>query len=105
MRVGLVGCGVGSAARFNNLHHISYSAPDTTYPQGRLFVADAANHNIRQIDVATQAVTTAVGQAGKQGFVPGALPGVLNTPVGVQATPNGLFITMQNGVVQVVPLP
>ncbi len=97
--------GVGSAARFDNLHHISYSAPDTTYPQGRLFVADATHHTIRQIDVATQAVTTVVGQAGKQGFVSGALPGVLNTPVGVQATPNGLFITMQNGVVQVAPLP
>ena len=97
--------GVGSAARFENLHHISYSAPDTTYPQGRLFVADATHHTIRQIDVATQAVTTVVGQVGKQGFMPGALPGVLNTPLGVQATPNGLFITMQNGVVQVVPLP
>ena len=97
--------GVGSAARFNNLHHISYSAPDAIYPQGRLFVADATNHNIRQIDIATQAVTTAVGQAGKQGFVSGALPGVLNTPVGVQATPNGLFITMRNGMVQVAPLP
>ena len=97
--------GVGSAARFDNLHHISYSAPDTTYPQGRLFVADATHHTIRQIDVATQAVTTAVGQAGKRGFIPGALPGVLNTPLGVQATPNGLFITMQNGVVQVAPLP
>ena len=70
-----------------------------------MIVAEATHHTLRQIDVATQAVTTVVGQVGKQGFMPGALPGVLNSPVGVQATPNGLFITMRNGVVQVAPLP
>jgi hypothetical protein len=97
--------GIGAAARFNGVQGISFSPADGTYPQGRLFVADLNNNCIRQIDVATKAVTTVVGQAGKQGFVTGSLPGVLNGPVAVQATAYGLYITMQNGVVQALPLP
>ena len=97
--------GTGTAARFNTPRDISYSAPSGVYTQGRLFVADRDNHTIRQIDIATGAVTTVLGQAGQSGFRPGAAPGVLNTPVGVAVSGNALYITMQNGVVQVAPLP
>ena len=97
--------GTGTAARFNTPRDISYSAPSGVYTQGRLFVADRDNHTIRQIDIATGAVTTVLGQAGQSGFRPGAAPGVLNTPVGVAVSGNALYITMQNGVVQAVPLP
>ena len=97
--------GTGTAARFNTPRDISYSAPSGVYTQGRLFVADRDNHSIRQIDIATGAVTTVLGQAGQSGFRPGAAPGVLNTPVGVAVSGNALYITMQNGVVQAVPLP
>ncbi len=97
--------GTGATAKFYYPYGISYSAPDAVYSQGRLFVADTSNHSIRQIDVATGNTSTVLGQAGQRGFSPGAAPGVLNNPMGVAVSGNTLYITMQNGVVQAVPLP
>ena len=58
--------GIGPAARFNSVFAVA--ADDT----GNLYVADAGNHTLRQVVVATGAVTTLAGTAG----VPGNTDGI-----------------------------
>jgi sugar lactone lactonase YvrE len=57
--------GTGSTARF--------AGPDglARDDSGNLFVADAGNHSIRQVAIATGAVTTVAGGAGQLGYVDG----------------------------------
>lgn len=90
--------GVGSAARFANPRAV---AVDGT---GNLYVADTSNGTIRQIALASQSVTTLVGVAGKHGVQPGPLPGALNQPAGIAASPAGLvYVTdlFENAVLEV----
>jgi hypothetical protein len=54
-----------------------------------LFVADSANGAVREIDLATAAVTTVVGGPGRTGVLPGPLPARLNRPSSVTVLPGG----------------
>lgn len=72
--------------------------------RGNLYVVSAGTNTIQKITPAGE-VTTVVGQDGKIGFVPGALPGVLNGPRGLALVGRTLYISMQNAVVQVTDLP
>ncbi len=83
--------GTGVAARFD------YPEGVATDSAGNVYVTDNENHTIRKITPAG-VVTTVVGGAGQEGFVPGALPGVLSNPIGVAVSGNLLYITMCNGV-------
>jgi len=58
-----------------------------------LYVADYWNHTIRKIVIATAAVSTVVGTAGRAGVVLGPLPGGLGSPEQLAVGPAGeLFI-------------
>jgi sugar lactone lactonase YvrE len=67
--------------------------------QGNLYVADRNNAVVRKISPIGM-VTTVVGTAGKFGFVPGALPGVIPPPEGLAVKDSVLFITTRNGVLK-----
>jgi len=71
---------------------------------GDLYVADAGNVTIRKVTPAG-VVTTVVGVAGANEFVPGALPASLTYPYGVAVVGTSLFITMPNGVAVVTNVP
>ena len=91
--------GVGAAARFRNLRGLALSYLVWPYPA--LFAADG--HAIRRITPIDRQVTTVLGVVDQPGFqdVPEDLPlslrrkalvrPGLNTPCGIQATPQGLF--------------
>jgi len=83
--------GSASAARFY------YPAGVASDKAGNLFVADASNHTIRKIVVASQVVSTVVGAASRQGVLLGSLPGELDAPAGLAFGDSGqLFITEQH---------
>jgi sugar lactone lactonase YvrE len=67
--------------------------------QGSLYVADRNNAAVRKISTSGM-VTTVVGTAGKFGFVPGNLPGVIPPPEGIAVKDGILFITTRNGVLR-----
>lgn len=76
----------------------------TTDSLGNVYFANTFGNRIQKITPAG-VVSTVVGQPGKQGFLPGALPGVLNRPKGLAMKGRTLYITMQNGVVAVENVP
>ncbi|MGB5080768.1 MAG: hypothetical protein WBO23_08495 [Burkholderiales bacterium] len=84
--------------QFNYPHDIA------TDSAGNVYVADWGNHTIRKITPAG-AVSTVVGVAGQAGFAPGALPGLLNAPIGLTIRGASLYITLRNGVAVVQNLP
>ena len=90
--------GTGAAARFNNPYSVA------TDSSGNVYAADANNHTIRKITPAG-VVTTLAGSAGVIGFVPGDLPGVLNSPYGVALFGSTLYTTSINAIVQVTNVP
>jgi sugar lactone lactonase YvrE len=79
--------GTGAAARFFAPHALA------TDGKGNLFVADTLNHTVRQIVIASGAVSTIAGVAGLASVKLGALPGVLNTPSGVVFVGGALCVT------------
>ena len=94
--------GPGPAARFYD------PAGVATDGSGNVYVADDFNNTIRKITPAG-AVSTLVGVAG-QGtsfgtLAPGALPGVLNSPVAVAVSGTLLYIAASTGVAVVQNLP
>ena len=98
--VGVIGSAdaTGAAASFNRPWGV---AADSA---GNVYVADTGNHTIRKI-TPDGAVSTVVGVAGQPGFTPGALPGLLSSPIGVAVSGKSLYITMLNGVAVVRNLP
>jgi streptogramin lyase len=88
----------GAAAAFNQPAGIVVDA------DGNVYVADTGNNAIRKISPGG-AVRTIVGQAGHQGFTPGALPGVLSQPVGLALVGRTLYTTTNNAIVQVNNIP
>lgn len=89
----------GDNARFNYAYSVAVD-PAT----GNLYVADTNNHVIRKVTPAG-VVTTVVGQPGVGSFQSGALPGLIAFPQYVIVSGNKLFISMDNAVVVVTPLP
>jgi sugar lactone lactonase YvrE len=67
--------------------------------QDNLYVADRNNAVVRKIS-AGGVVSTVVGTAGKYGFLPGTLPGVIPPPEGIAVKGSALFITTRNGVLK-----
>ena len=90
--------GTGAAARFSFPHGVA------TDSAGNIYVAEGGNHTIRKITPAG-AVSTIGGAAGKKGFVPGVLPGVLPPLSGVAIFGTSLYVTMTNGVAVVTNRP
>lgn len=84
--------GAASSANFNFPSGIAHSG-------SRLYVADAANHEIRTIDLLTNQVTTLAGSQGNKGATDGAGTAALfNAPQGLVADPKGenLYVTDQS---------
>ena len=80
--------GTGSAARFNAPLGLAFDG------RGNLLVADAGNHAIRKVAVATGTVTTLAGTLALVGVAPGRLPAALNVPAGVAIAPTGdIYLT------------
>jgi hypothetical protein len=75
----------------NALLNFPYSV--TSDGAGGLFVGDLDNHMVRKFGIASQAVTTVVGNPRNLGVVLGPLPGGVNEPTGLAFVPTqGLFI-------------
>ncbi|MBI5626416.1 MAG: hypothetical protein HY935_04350 [Nitrosomonadales bacterium] len=79
--------GTGAGVRFN--------APFASISDGtNLYVADTSNHTIRQIVIATGAVTTLAGTAGTQGSADGTGAAArFNTPYGITLAGGNLYVT------------
>jgi D-alanyl-D-alanine dipeptidase len=90
--------GTGAAARFDFPRGVA------TDIAGNVYVADTGNHTIRKI-TPEGVVSTLVGVAGRTGFTPGALPGVLKNPMAVAVSGTSLYITLYQGVAVVQDLP
>jgi len=68
--------------------------------KGNVYVSDPINHVIRKI-APDGRVTTPVGQAWRQGFAAGDLPGMINSPAGIAIRDSMMYITVPNAVLQV----
>ena len=78
--------GVGSAARFSSLQGITYDGA------GNLYVADAGNHALRRVAIATGQVTTVLGRPTAGGVGPGPVASAtLNTPRGLAFVVPGIL--------------
>jgi hypothetical protein len=73
--------GTGTAASFSSPRGLASDGA------GNLYLADG--NTIRKIAVATGAVSTVIGSAGRVGVSPGPLPASLNAPYGVTVLPTG----------------
>jgi hypothetical protein len=90
--------GTGAGARFYSPQGVA------TDSAGNVYVADTGNSTIRKITPAG-VVTTVVGRPGQSGFLPGPLPGLLDTPQSVALLGTTLYTTTNNAIVQVSNLP
>lgn len=76
----------GTAARFN-------FPAGVTVAGGALIVSDMDNHTIRRVDLATSAVTTLAGYAGRDGSSDGLGNAArFRSPSGIAATPDGSYV-------------
>ena len=81
--------GTGSAAQFNGPRGITISGTD-------LYVTDYGNNTIRQIDIATRAVTTMSGTAGATGGADGVGGDAqFNQPYGITTVGAALYVAEQ----------
>lgn len=88
---------IDTASAFLDIRSIAYRA-------GNLYLADAGDHRVRAIDLATRAVRDVAGTPGRQGVKLGALPGGLNRPSGLGFLPSGELViadTAENVLLQV----
>jgi sugar lactone lactonase YvrE len=91
--------GAGSSARFDHPTGITTDGSDNVY------VVDAGNYTVRKITPGG-VVSTLVGAAGKTGFTPGGLPGVLDARIwGVAISSSTLYISTYAGIAAVTNLP
>jgi sugar lactone lactonase YvrE len=89
--------GTGAVASFNSLNSIAINSA------GNIYVVDQGNNLIRKITPAG-VVTTVVGTL-TAGFVPGPLPGGLDSARHIAFVGTSLYITTQNGVAVVTNMP
>jgi NHL repeat len=89
--------GTGAAARFSQPWGVA------TDSEGNVYVADSTNYAIRKVTPAGN-VSTIVGVPGRAGFMPGALPGLLD-PIGLAVSGTSLYVTAGNGVAVVLNRP
>lgn len=95
--------GSGAAAVFTVNHEFGSNQPTAslaTDKNGNVYVTDPINHVIRKITPDGR-VTTPVGQAWRQGFAAGDLPGIINRPMGIGIRDSMMYITVPNAVLQV----
>jgi sugar lactone lactonase YvrE len=91
--------GTGTAATFSAPQGLAVDSA------GNVYVADTLNSTVRKITSAG-VVTTVVGQAGVAAFVPGvSTVNLLAYPKQLAIAGSALYITMDNAVVSVTPLP
>lgn len=88
--------GTGTAATFESPGSMAISR------SGILYVADGST--IRKVTTAG-VVTTVAGVQGQFGFQAGALPGVLGQQITLSITGNTLYLTTDNAVAKISPLP
>ena len=88
----------GATARFNMPSGV---ATDST---GNVYVADFGNCTIRKITPAG-VVTTVVGQAGSEGYLPGSLPGVISRSRDVALFGRTLYTTTHNAIIRATDVP
>jgi hypothetical protein len=94
--------GTGTSAKFSYPTGIAFD-------NGNLYVADRYNHTIRQVVVATGAVTTIAGNPGNQGYQEGPTGSgggaLFNQPVAVAVAAGKLYVAdLGNHVIRLVPL-
>ena len=78
--------GVGGAASFSGPTGIAYDG------NGNLYIADSLNDTIREIDIASQTVTTVAGSVGVTGSTDGVgLAALFDTPGGLSVDQSGLL--------------
>jgi sugar lactone lactonase YvrE len=91
--------GAGASARFNDPTGLAADA------SGNIYVVDAGNYTIRKVTPAG-VVSTVAGAAGRTGFTPGGLPGVLDAGIaGVAISGSTLYISTYAGIAAVTNLP
>ncbi len=98
--------GVGTSARFS-LSLLGITGLDGGTGSGTLWVADAGSHTIRQIDIASLAVTTLAGSPGVLGTTDGIGGGALfSSPWGIWYDPaRGLFVSDASSVLRNITTP
>jgi sugar lactone lactonase YvrE len=64
---------------------------------GRAYVADTGNQVVTEVD-ASGTIIGAIGQQGRQGFIPDLLPAFLDTPVAVAVYGDTLYIAMPTAI-------
>lgn len=79
--------GTGAAARFGSVQGLALDRAGD-----HLYAADASNHVVRKIVLATGQVSTVLGVAAQAGIRTGALPGGLNYPFGIAVLPNQALV-------------
>jgi len=95
--------GQGNAAKFVYPHSLAIDENDNLYvAMGRMQEAQCCI--IRKVTPQGE-VSTVIGQPGKEGFVPGELPGVISDVYGVAIFDNKLYSIVNNAVIKVTPLP
>jgi sugar lactone lactonase YvrE len=83
--------GIGDGARFHSPTGLTIDSA------GNLYVADTGNDLVRKI-TPQGVVSTVAGTRGSRGFIPGALPSVLKTPLGVAIVGTDLYIAMPTAI-------
>jgi uncharacterized protein YjiK len=96
--------GTGLAASFYHPQGIATDSAGNVYVADTGFTPLDSQHIIRKITPAG-VVTTIVGVAGRGGFAPGPLPGLLSHPKGVVVSGTSLYITLYSGVAVVSNVP
>lgn len=91
--------GAGAGARFTLGPLYEPTSSLAADAQGNVYVTDPVNSVIRKVTPDGQ-VSTPIGQAWQYGFAEGALPGIINRPVGIAVRGGMLYISMDHGVVR-----
>lgn len=91
----------GAAGSLDGKQALFHSPSGLTVDKnGEIYVADTGNHTIRKI-TPDGVVTTVVGAAGEEGFVPGKLPGRISSPKGIAIYGRSLYVATGRVIVRI----